>query len=263
MARGIRAVRGRAPAGAAAGEAVDGARTTCVRWRAPSARRARDPFARRARLRLPRARRARRGVPPPAARPRELRRHEREDRLLERRLALHGRLRLHRSHAERLRFEPELLTARASGRLRSSRTTRAKHLDRSGRRIGHPAPDAFPQHRDTDPTWAPDAAEVAWARLRDGNWELHVANVDGTGDQRLTRGSAPARSATDRIALVRSDGAYRTSIRRGPTGRSCGASPAAASRTPRRHGLPTRAGSPSRAAVGSTSSTSRPARVGA
>jgi Tol biopolymer transport system component len=44
------------------------------------------------------------------------------------------------------------------------------------------------QHKapDWQPAWSPDGQRVAFSSYRDGNWEIYVVNVDGTGLTRLT-----------------------------------------------------------------------------
>lgn len=43
---------------------------------------------------------------------------------------------------------------------------------------------------DTAPALSPDGTQVAFMSRRDGNWEIYIVNVDGSGLQRLTNNSA-------------------------------------------------------------------------
>jgi TolB protein len=43
------------------------------------------------------------------------------------------------------------------------------------------------------PTWSPDGQRIAFHSKRDGNWDIWVINIDGTGLTRLTRHDAPDR----------------------------------------------------------------------
>ena len=40
------------------------------------------------------------------------------------------------------------------------------------------------------PTWSPDGSHIAFGSNRDGNQEIYVMNADGSGQARLTNGSA-------------------------------------------------------------------------
>jgi TolB protein len=40
--------------------------------------------------------------------------------------------------------------------------------------------------RDSDPTWSPDGARIAFASERDGNLEIYVMNADGSNPRRVT-----------------------------------------------------------------------------
>jgi hypothetical protein len=41
--------------------------------------------------------------------------------------------------------------------------------------------------RDVAPTWSPDGRTIAFGSLRDGNAEVYVVHVDGSGLRNLTR----------------------------------------------------------------------------
>ena len=43
---------------------------------------------------------------------------------------------------------------------------------------------------DVQPTWSPDARRIAFVSGRDGNWNIYVANADGSGTTRLTHHAA-------------------------------------------------------------------------
>ena len=42
---------------------------------------------------------------------------------------------------------------------------------------------------DGGPAWSPDGTRIAFNSIRDGNWEIYVMNVDGSGQARLTNNS--------------------------------------------------------------------------
>src|SRR5262245_13391411 len=44
--------------------------------------------------------------------------------------------------------------------------------------------------RAEDPAWSPDGRSIAWTSFRDGNAEIYLGNLDGTGVRRLTRSPA-------------------------------------------------------------------------
>lgn len=44
---------------------------------------------------------------------------------------------------------------------------------------------------DIDPTWSPDGRRIAFASTRDGSYEIHVMNADGSERQRLTSTTPP------------------------------------------------------------------------
>ena len=43
---------------------------------------------------------------------------------------------------------------------------------------------------DRQPVWSPDGRRVAFASIRDGNWEIYAVNADGSGLTRLTNNDA-------------------------------------------------------------------------
>jgi Tol biopolymer transport system component len=43
---------------------------------------------------------------------------------------------------------------------------------------------------ESNPEASPDGQQVAFMSQRDGNWEVYIVNLDGSGLQRLTRNSA-------------------------------------------------------------------------
>jgi Tol biopolymer transport system component len=40
------------------------------------------------------------------------------------------------------------------------------------------------------PTWSPDSQRIAFASLRDGNWEIYVMNADGSEQRNITKSPA-------------------------------------------------------------------------
>ena len=40
---------------------------------------------------------------------------------------------------------------------------------------------------DVSPAWSPDGTSIAFASLRDGNYEIYLMNADGSDQRRLTR----------------------------------------------------------------------------
>ena len=42
----------------------------------------------------------------------------------------------------------------------------------------------------TDPHWSPEGQRIAFASIREGNWDIYVVNADGSGERRLTTDSA-------------------------------------------------------------------------
>jgi len=44
--------------------------------------------------------------------------------------------------------------------------------------------------KDTEPTWSPDSQRIAFTSRRDGNSEIYVMNVDGSGQTNLTNNAA-------------------------------------------------------------------------
>lgn len=43
---------------------------------------------------------------------------------------------------------------------------------------------------DLDPDWSPDGRRLLFYSDRDGNWEIYMINIDGTGLTRLTHDDA-------------------------------------------------------------------------
>jgi Tol biopolymer transport system component len=66
----------------------------------------------------------------------------------------------------------------------------------------------------TDPAWSPDGTRIAFASAREGSFDIHVMNADGTGTTRLTTSNAHDRGPSwspdgRRIAFSRSsDGGH-------------------------------------------------------
>jgi Tol biopolymer transport system component len=44
--------------------------------------------------------------------------------------------------------------------------------------------------RGFQPRWSPDGERISFMSRRDGNWEIHVINADGSGKKRLTHDRA-------------------------------------------------------------------------
>jgi TolB protein len=43
---------------------------------------------------------------------------------------------------------------------------------------------------DVDPAWSSDSKRIAFSSNRDGNWEVHVMNADGSKQTNLTNNAA-------------------------------------------------------------------------
>ena len=42
---------------------------------------------------------------------------------------------------------------------------------------------------DANPTWSPDGRKIAFVSNRDGSYQVHVMNADGSGQRRLAQRS--------------------------------------------------------------------------